>query len=42
MYFMTIRVLFADFELESQLPTDTFQFGGQTGNTITQLVFRKK
>ncbi|XP_020293704.1 protein-lysine N-methyltransferase mettl10 [Pseudomyrmex gracilis] len=30
------------FELESQLPTDTFQFGGQTGNAITQLVLRKK
>ncbi|KAL6262754.1 hypothetical protein P5V15_005545 [Pogonomyrmex californicus] len=30
------------FEFDSQLPTDTFQFGGQTGNTVTQLVFRKK
>lgn len=30
------------FELESELPTDTFRFGGQTGNIVTQLVFRKK
>ncbi|KAG5343737.1 EFMT2 methyltransferase, partial [Acromyrmex charruanus] len=30
------------FELNNQLPTDTFQFGGQTGNTVTQLIFRKK
>ncbi|CAL1673997.1 unnamed protein product [Lasius platythorax] len=30
------------FELENQLPTDTFQFGGQTGNTVIQLIFRKK
>lgn len=34
-------LLFTDFELKSQFPTDTFQFGGQTGNTVTQLVFMK-
>lgn len=37
-----MRLLFTDFELESELPTDTFRFGGQTGNIVTQLVFRKK
>lgn len=37
-----MRLLLADFEFNNQLPTDTFQFGGQTGNTVTQLVFRRK
>lgn len=40
--FVTIQLCFTDFELENQLPTDTFQFGGQTGNTVIQLIFRKK
>ncbi|XP_001603234.1 EEF1A lysine methyltransferase 2 [Nasonia vitripennis] len=30
------------FEFSTELPTKTFSFGGQTGNTITQLVFIKK
>lgn len=30
------------FDLLLELPTRTFSFGGQTGNTVTQLVFMKK
>jgi len=40
--FVIMHLLFVDFELDRELPTDTFQFGGQTGNTVTQLIFRKK
>ncbi|XP_032813034.2 EEF1A lysine methyltransferase 2 isoform X2 [Petromyzon marinus] len=30
------------FELEEQIPTPTFTFGGSTGNSITSLVFRRR
>ncbi|XP_012287836.1 EEF1A lysine methyltransferase 2 [Orussus abietinus] len=30
------------FELSHVIPTPTFQFGGQTGNSITSLVFRRR
>lgn len=31
-----------DFDILHVLPADTFVFGGQTGNTVTQLVLQKK
>ncbi|XP_054009919.1 EEF1A lysine methyltransferase 2 [Hylaeus anthracinus] len=30
------------FDVLHTLPSDTFQFGGQTGNAVTQLIFQKK
>lgn len=32
----------SDFDILNVLPTDTFLFGGQRGNTITQLILQKK
>ncbi|XP_045164692.2 EEF1A lysine methyltransferase 2-like [Mercenaria mercenaria] len=31
-----------DFKLEAQIPFRTFQFGGQTGSTVTSLLFKLK
>lgn len=32
----------SDFDILHVLPAETFTFGGQTGNTVAQLVLQKK